>query len=63
MFVLRTCVCVCGLGVREIKFYNYSQVLQNFAHFAGRGKRREEGKGHKKMINVYLIEACKANTL
>lgn len=26
-------------------------------------KGREEGEGHKKMINVYLMEACKTNTL
>lgn len=38
-------VCVCGLGVREIKFYNYSQVLQK-AHFAepgNAGVKKERG--------------------
>lgn len=48
VFVLRRCVCVCGLGVREIKFYNYSQVLQK-AHYAGPEKGcGKRGRGKKR---------------
>lgn len=44
-------LCVCGLGVREIKFYNYSQVLQK-AHLLNRewGVKRERGQKDDKCI-------------
>lgn len=47
LFCAGVCLCVCGLGVREIKFYNYSQVLQE-AHFAEPGKAGvKRGRGQK----------------